>query len=94
VIRHLVALPIVVYRRLLSPLKPRCCRFEPSCSQYALDALRQRGVVVGLMLTAWRLLRCHPFCEPGHDPVPEPGRPWWSALRRRGKDAREGQSRA
>lgn len=69
-IRKVLSWPIVVYRLVVSPLKPRCCRFEPTCSRYALDALEQRGVLVGLALTAWRILRCHPFCEPGFDPVP------------------------
>lgn len=67
--RALIAL-IAGYRRFLSPLKPPCCRFVPTCSQYGLDALREHGAVVGLALLAWRLLRCHPFCEPGFDPVP------------------------
>lgn len=69
-IRRLLSLPIVAYRTLVSPFKPRCCRFEPTCSQYALDALRERGVCVGILLTVWRLLRCQPFAAPGFDPVP------------------------
>lgn len=67
---RLLMLPVRFYRRFLSPLKPRCCRFEPTCSQYALDALRVHGSIRGLWLTARRLLRCHPFCEAGYDPVP------------------------
>ncbi|MEZ5962882.1 MAG: membrane protein insertion efficiency factor YidD [Planctomycetota bacterium] len=69
--RRLVVLPIVAYRAILSPLKPRCCRFEPTCSQYALEAVRRRGVWVGLALASWRILRCHPFATPGFDPVPD-----------------------
>ena len=69
---RIAALPIRFYRRFLSPLKPPCCRFDPTCSQYALDALRTRGVIVGTWLTVRRILRCHPFSEPGYDPVPPP----------------------
>lgn len=46
------------------------CRFTPSCSDYALEALRARGAMQGTALAAWRLLRCNPWCEGGHDPVP------------------------
>ncbi len=66
----LLMLPVRFYRRFLSPLKPRCCRFEPTCSQYALDALRTHGSLRGVWLTVRRILRCHPFCEAGYDPVP------------------------
>ena len=61
------------YRRFISPLKPPCCRFTPSCSAYALEAFQKRGFFVGFALTVWRILRCNPFCMPGHDPVPEKG---------------------
>lgn len=69
-IRQVLAWPIALYRAVISPCKPRCCRFEPTCSQYALDALRQRGAVVGVALSVWRVLRCHPFAAAGYDPVP------------------------
>ena len=59
------------YRRFISPLFPPCCRFTPSCSAYAIEALRKRGFWAGSCLTVWRLLRCHPFCRGGYDPVPE-----------------------
>jgi putative membrane protein insertion efficiency factor len=64
-------LPVWLYRRLVSPLMPRTCRFEPSCSEYAMQALQQRGALVGLWLIVRRLLRCQPFCKPGFDPVPK-----------------------
>lgn len=62
---------IRLYRRFLSPLKGHAtCRFVPTCSEYALEAYRTRGFFVGTALTAWRLLRCNPFCKGGYDPVP------------------------
>lgn len=62
---------IRLYQRWLSPWLGQNCRFYPSCSQYAIDALRTHGVVFGLLYATWRILRCNPFCEGGHDPVPE-----------------------
>lgn len=59
------------YQLLLSPLLGQNCRFEPSCSQYALDAIRSHGCGKGLMLAGGRVLRCNPCCDGGHDPVPE-----------------------
>jgi uncharacterized protein len=62
---------VAIYRALLSPLKRTpTCRFMPTCSEYASEALRSRGVVVGGALTAWRILRCQPFSKGGFDPVP------------------------
>ena len=66
----LLSLPVWLYRKVISPMKPRTCRFHPSCSSYALEALRVHGGLRGSWLTARRLCRCHPFCEPGVDPVP------------------------
>jgi len=65
---------IRVYQVLLSPLKVRpCCIFYPTCSNYAIEAIKKRGVIVGVALTVWRLLRCNPFNNHGgFDPVPEP----------------------
>lgn len=61
---------IVFYRRWLSPLKPPSCRFEPTCSAYALEAVERYGPLKGGWLAARRLLRCQPFCRSGYDPVP------------------------
>lgn len=70
VLLQLMLFPIRVYRRLLSPLLPPACRFHPSCSQYAMDALNTHGPVRGAWLAARRLMRCHPFHPGGLDPVP------------------------
>ena len=58
------------YRLLLSPWLGSACRFEPTCSAYALDALQRHGAAAGSYLTLCRLARCQPFCRGGHDPVP------------------------
>ena len=62
---------IRIYQKTLSPLLPECCRFEPTCSKYAVGALQKHGFWKGLILTVWRLARCQPFCKGGFDPVPE-----------------------
>ncbi len=59
------------YKILLSPLFAGSCRFVPSCSDYAAEAIRRHGLARGTWLAARRLARCHPFCEAGYDPVPE-----------------------
>lgn len=59
------------YRLLLSPWLGSACRFEPTCSLYALSALEKHGAAAGSYLTLHRLARCHPWCAGGHDPVPE-----------------------
>lgn len=61
--------PIVLYQRLISPALPRRCKYEPTCSRYALQALSRYGILRGLTLAAWRLLRCNPWSHGGYDPV-------------------------
>jgi putative membrane protein insertion efficiency factor len=71
VIARLLVGLVRLYQRLLSPLLPAACRFYPSCSAYAVEALRRHGALRGLALVVWRLGRCHPFHPGGLDPVPE-----------------------
>lgn len=59
------------YRLMLSPWLGNACRFEPTCSRYSLAALQQHGALAGSYLTVHRILRCNPWCDGGHDPVPE-----------------------
>lgn len=73
----LLALPVWIYRKVVSPCKPPTCRFHPTCSAYALEALRLHGALRGSWLATKRICRCHPFTAPGFDPVPPqalPGR--------------------
>lgn len=68
----LLSLPVRVYRLVLSPWVGRSCRFQPTCSEYALDALRVHGGVKGGYLAAHRICRCNPWGGDGFDPVPPP----------------------
>jgi putative membrane protein insertion efficiency factor len=67
--RALVAV-LRAYQRWVSPALPPSCRYTPTCSQYAMEAIELRGVLVGTALAAWRVLRCHPLVKGGYDPVP------------------------
>lgn len=69
IVRRVVVAPIVVYQRLISPALPRRCKYEPTCSAYAVQAVREFGILRGLVLAGWRLLRCNPWSHGGHDPV-------------------------
>ncbi len=69
------AIAIIVvrsYQLLLSPVTAQCCRYQPSCSHYAVEALERHGLARGAWLAAKRILRCHPWGGFGYDPVPEP----------------------
>jgi putative membrane protein insertion efficiency factor len=59
-----------LYKRMLSPLFLPACRYVPTCSEYAAEAIEKHGATRGMLLAAWRLLRCHPFVKGGFDPVP------------------------
>ncbi|MDD5556140.1 MAG: membrane protein insertion efficiency factor YidD [bacterium] len=63
---------IGAYRYVFSGILGRNCRFEPTCSAYAIEAIRTHGLLAGLFLIAWRILRCNPLCHGGADPVPRP----------------------
>jgi putative membrane protein insertion efficiency factor len=67
--RSVVIAPILVYRYVVSPAIPRRCKYEPTCSRYAVDAVREYGILKGLVLAGWRLLRCNPWSHGGYDPV-------------------------
>jgi uncharacterized protein len=77
---RIIAAPIVAYRRWISPAMPARCRFYPSCSAYALEAVTVHGALRGPVFALRRLLRCHPFHPGGYDPVP-PVRPPHPAAR-------------
>jgi putative membrane protein insertion efficiency factor len=64
-----ILLPLRAYSRFVSPLLPRRCRYEPTCSAYAEDAIRELGPLRGIPLAAWRVLRCNPLSRGGYDPV-------------------------
>lgn len=70
--RRLAVLPIRFYQRCVSPFLPPTCRFRPTCSQYALEALLAHGLLRGTWLALRRIARCHPFARGGFDPVPAP----------------------
>ena len=71
--QHFLMGLVKAYRLLLSPWLGNACRFEPTCSAYSLQALQQHGAVAGSALTLYRLARCQPWCQGGHDPVPVSG---------------------
>lgn len=67
--RAIVLAPVVVYQRVISPALPRRCKYEPTCSSYAVQAVGEYGILRGLVLAMWRLLRCNPWSHGGYDPV-------------------------
>jgi uncharacterized protein len=73
--RRVLAAPVHAYRYWLSPWLGSACRFEPTCSRYALDALERHGAASGSYMAVRRVLRCHPWCHGGLDPVPPPAAP-------------------
>jgi putative membrane protein insertion efficiency factor len=71
-VRKLLVLAVRAYQVVLSPLLPSACRYQPSCSNYAIEALEKHGALHGTWLAARRIARCHPFRPGGFDPVPDP----------------------
>ena len=69
VVRELLLLPLHLYRRVISPALGPHCRYHPTCSEYALQAVREYGVIRGGLLAAWRVVRCNPWSRGGVDPV-------------------------
>lgn len=61
--------PIRLYQRFISPALPRRCKYEPTCSRYSVQAVEEYGILRGLVLAMWRLLRCNPWSDGGYDPV-------------------------
>ena len=60
---------IIIYRKFISPRKLPCCRFTPTCSRYAIDAITKYGAIKGGFMALWRILKCNPFSKGGYDPV-------------------------
>ncbi|MEZ4607796.1 MAG: membrane protein insertion efficiency factor YidD [Deinococcales bacterium] len=73
-VQKIVLLPIYAYRRFITPYTPARCRFHPTCSRYAVEAISRHGVIYGGYLAVRRILKCHPFHPGGFDPVPEKDR--------------------
>lgn len=69
-LKRFLLLLIRGYRKYVSTAFPPCCRFQPTCSQYAIEAIEKYGAWKGARLAIWRILRCNPFCRGGYDPVP------------------------
>jgi uncharacterized protein len=69
-VKRVFLAPIGAYQRWISPAMPRRCRYEPTCSDYAAQSIRRFGLLRGLLLACWRLLRCNPLSHGGFDPVP------------------------
>jgi hypothetical protein len=70
-LRRVAIAPIRLYQRVVSPLLPARCKYHPSCSHYAAQSLQEYGILRGLVLAGWRLLRCNPWSHGGYDPVHE-----------------------
>jgi len=68
-VKRFVLAPVRAYQRWISPLLPRRCKYEPSCSTYCIEAVERFGVIRGTVLACWRILRCNPFSHGGFDPV-------------------------
>lgn len=72
----ILIVPVRIYQWIISPWLPKTCRYHPTCSQYAIEALREHGPITGLLMGTKRILSCHPWGGHGHDPVPPRGTPF------------------
>jgi uncharacterized protein len=70
-VKRIALAPVRAYQRWISPARPRRCKYEPTCSAYAVEAVERYGAFRGLLMASWRLLRCNPFSHGGFDPVPD-----------------------
>ncbi len=70
-VARIALVPIRLYQRLISPALPRRCKYHPTCSAYATQAIKRYGILRGAVLAGWRLLRCNPFSRGGYDPLSE-----------------------
>lgn len=70
IIRHIALIPVYLYRTCISPMLPPACRYTPTCSQYAVEAVMTHGIFTGGWLAIKRICRCHPWGGSGYDPVP------------------------
>ena len=77
----LLTVPIKIYQWIISPALPKTCRYHPSCSEYALEALKIHGPIKGLIMGTKRILSCHPWGGHGHDPVPPKGTPLYQIFK-------------
>lgn len=68
--KYILIFFVKIYKKCISPFKTPCCRFYPTCSQYAIEALKTHGAIKGSYYSIKRILRCNPFCKGGNDPVP------------------------
>ena len=69
-LKKIFIFPIKLYKRYISPHLGDNCRYWPTCSTYTMEAIETHGVIKGILLGSWRILRCNPFCKGGYDPVP------------------------
>lgn len=88
--KHALITLIRAYKYVVSPLLPSACRYVPTCSEYAIEAIDRHGMVLGAMMAGWRLLRCHPWARGGFDPVRLAGVPTSPQISRAAA-SREGQ---
>jgi uncharacterized protein len=80
--RFLLIAAVKFYRAAISPIFPPSCRFDPTCSEYAVAAITIHGAFWGVAMSAWRILHCHPFCKGGFDPVPANVKDWKKNMRK------------